>query len=322
MRTRRFVCVGIDENGLGPRLGPLVVTAIRATVTERGLAHLEAAPGGEASARLGDSKRLVSYGDSALGEAWARAIVERVGARPDAPAALLRAVAIDGDDVLRARCPDAHAAQCWSDADEGFAADVAVQRDVRRDLDGLARAGVDVQSAHVAIVCVERLWDASRRGLSRLDVNLHAMERLALAAAGDETDARIACGKVGGFDRYLPPLGPLAERSVTTLVEGRDRSEYAFAGLGRVAFLRDAEDRHLLIAMASLVGKWARDLLMARIVRYHRGYDATLPDASGYNDPVTGRFVAQTEHERARRSLPVECFERPKGQKPKRRPRP
>ena len=74
--------------------------------------------------------------------------------------------------------------------------------------------------------------------------------------------------------------------------------------------MRDADDKHLLVSMASLVGKWARDLLMARVVRYHREDDADLPDASGYHDPVTARFVAATRLSRKRRALPDDCFER------------
>jgi len=64
------------------------------------------------------------------------------------------------------------------------------------------------------------------------------------------------------------------------------------------------------VCMASLVGKWVRDLLMARIVRYHRETNADLPDASGYHDPVTTRFVEATRLSRKRRALPDECFER------------
>jgi ribonuclease HII len=77
-----------------------------------------------------------------------------------------------------------------------------------------------------------------------------------------------------------------------------------------VAFVRDADDKHMLVSMASLVGKWVRDLLMARIVRYHREHDPELPDASGYHDPVTSRFVAATRLARKKRALPDDCFER------------
>src|SRR5262249_26383823 len=64
--------VGIDENGLGPRLGPLVVTAASAFVPDpEGAKRTLGKPRGKLKERLGDSKELVAFGDSKLGEAWA-----------------------------------------------------------------------------------------------------------------------------------------------------------------------------------------------------------------------------------------------------------
>jgi ribonuclease HII len=137
------------------------------------------------------------------------------------------------------------------------------------------------------------------------------MERLVLDArerAG--VDVVATCGKVGGFDRYSAAFGPLGGRLHAIAEEGRKRSEYSFPGVGRLAFVRDADEKHMLVCMASLVGKWVRDLLMARIVRYHRADDPAVGDASGYHDPVTTRFVEATRLSRKRRALPDDCFER------------
>jgi ribonuclease HII len=310
--------VGIDENGLGPRLGPLVVTAVTAATDGDGHKRAESRPRGRIAARLGDSKALVSFGDTALGEAWARALVTRARARDgnrDAPAStpdeVARSLSLDSPEELRRPCPREHEAQCWATHGEQFEASDALVDSVRGDLDKLASLGVNIARVRVAIVCTERLNDGIGRGLSRFDLDLHAMERLALdarAAAGE--DVVITCGKVGGFDRYAPHFGPLAGWLHTTLVEGRARSEYALPALGRLAFVRDADAGHLLVAMASLVGKWMRDLLMRRIVRYHRDDDSSLPHASGYHDPVTTRFVAASALARKRRALPDACFER------------
>ena len=310
------VCIGIDENGLGPRLGPLVVTAVSATVTPEGQKRVESRPRGGARSRLGDSKRLVAYGDTALGEAWARAIARRMG-RQDAasPQALVQALSLDPDAALRSLCPSSdrekHERQCWSVEGEGFVAEDALVARVEKDLERLAARGIRVGRASVVVTCTRRLNDAVAKGLSRFDVDLHAMERLALdARAHAGTDVHATCGKVGGYDRYAQAFGPLGGRLHAVVVEGRARSEYAVPGLGRIAFVRDADDRHMLVSMASLVGKWTRDLLMSRIVRYHREHDAELPDASGYHDPVTSRFVEATRLHRKRRALPDDCFER------------
>ncbi len=304
------VFVGIDENGLGPRLGPLVVTAAFARVNERGVATISRRQRGRAAERLGDSKALVKFGDSALGEAWGRAIATRLGATLETPEALVRWLSLDDDDALRRPCPADHHAQCWGATNESFEGDALVG-DVARDLDALASRGVEILGVRTCIVCTSRLNEASSRGVSRFDVDLHAMERLALAVREEVgIDVDVTCGKVGGYDRYSPAFGPLGGRLHTIVEEGRARSAYAFPALGRIAFVRDADASHRLVSLASLVGKWVRDLLMKRVVGYHRAVDPGLPFASGYHDPVTARFVDASALARKTRGLPDDCFER------------
>ena len=304
------VIVGVDENGLGPRLGPLVVTAITVRATGQGARLAQRAPG-RRFARVGDSKALVSYKDSTLGEAWARVLLGRLGRDVSTPASAVHALSLDDRAHLRALCPGAHEAQCWGDDGEGHGADPALLRSVTKDLARLEALGVVPIDVRSVIVCTRRLNDAAAAGTSRFDVDLHAMERLVLAArevAGEELHA--TCGKVGGYHQYEKAFGPLAGRLHVTLEEGRKRSEYRFPGLGHVAFLRDADASHLVVAMASLVGKWLRDVLMARVIRYHRDGNDSLPEASGYHDPVTARFVDGSALARKKRALPDECFER------------
>jgi ribonuclease HII len=304
--------IGIDENGLGPRLGPLIVTAVVARVEGDGHKRVHARPRGALRTRLGDSKRLVSYGDSSLGEAWARAIAARMGHRePKGPEELVRFLSLDDAAALRAPCPREHMEQCWGIDGEDFAAGPKLVTDVTRDLAKLEEQGITVLRAACVVTCTRRLNEGIARGLTRFHVDLHAMERLALdARARAETDVIATCGKVGGFDRYSAAFGPMNGRLHAIAEEGRARSEYSVPGLGVIAFVRDAEDKHLLVSMASLVGKWVRDLLMARIIRYHRTQNPELPNASGYHDPVTTRFVDATRLSRKKRALPDDCFER------------
>lgn len=306
------ICVGIDENGLGPRLGPLVVTAVVARVSDGGARVVGQRPRGSLRTRLGDSKKLVGYGDTALGEAWARALSARMGVSADSsPAGIVHALSLDTALGLQAPCPGDHGDQCWSTAGEGFLAEANLVARVEQDLARLAARGVNVESAACVVTCTRRLNEGVARGLTRFHVDLHSMERLALhARAKAGRDVAVTCGKVGGFDRYPPAFGPLSGWPHAVVAEGRARSEYAIAGLGRMAFVRDADDRHLLVSMASLVGKWVRDLLMARIVRHHRSIDPEAPDASGYHDPVTAAFIEATRLARRRRGLPEDCFER------------
>ena len=304
---------------MGPRLGPLIVTGVLATVDEAGAKLVTSRPRGSAAKRIGDSKKLVTFDDSALGEAWARAIVLRsVGSAraPRTPAELLATVALDGESTLQAPCPSHHVDLCWSTEGESFVATEAMVTACAKDLDRLEQKGVVVRRARVAIVCTKRHNDAVERGLSRFDVDLHTMERLTLDArdeVGDEVYA--LCGKVGGFDFYADRFGPLAGFLHTMLLESRARSEYQVPGVGRLAFVRDGDDTHLIIGLASLVGKWARDHLMRRVVRYHRMHGAArdgadLAEASGYHDPVTTQFILASALTRKERRVEPTCFER------------
>ena len=145
------------------------------------------------------------------------------------------------------------------------------------------------------------------------------MERLTLDARDEAQDEVYAlCGKVGGFDFYAGRFGPLAGYLHTVLLESRARSEYQVPGVGRLAFVRDADDTHLIVGLASLVGKWARDHLMRRVVRFHRLHGeppgsknhVELPDASGYHDPVTTQFIRASAMVRKQRRVEPACFER------------
>jgi ribonuclease HII len=304
--------VGIDENGLGPRLGPLIVTAVHARTEGEGHRLVARRPRGSLAKRLGDSKALVSFGDAALGEAWARAVARETSGRDaTSPDALVHELSLDDQATLEVRCPRNHKDQCWATEGERFVAEDGLVARVGADLVKLREKGVHVLGATVAIVCTERLNDAVSRGLSRFAVDLHAMERLALHVrerTGEEL--HVTCGKVGGYDRYESAFGPLAGHLHTTLCEGRAKSEYRFARLGTIAFMRDADAGHLLVCMASLVGKWVREVLMARVTRFHRAYDPSLPEASGYHDPVTTRFIDASLLARRSRDLRDECFER------------
>jgi hypothetical protein len=295
----------------------MVVTAVLARATTAGRTLLEQRVGDGLAARLGDSKGLVSFGDAALAEAWARALVSRgAGRHRDAstPDALLDALCLEIRADLQSPCPPQAMSMCWNVEGDVFdpKSDELV-RLVSRDLDRLAEQGLELVAVRSVVVCNLRLDEAGRAGRSRFQVDLHAMERLVLALrelAGDDVSA--VCGKVGGYAQYGRVFGPLAGRVHSVLEESRARSAYRFPGLGEVAFVVDADATNRLVGLASLVGKYVRELMMGRIVHHFRRHDAALPVVSGYHDPVTTRFVAATAARRAETGIPDSCFERAK----------
>jgi hypothetical protein len=285
----------------------LLVTAVLARVDEGGALTLKRRLPKAMREDLDDSKRLVSHSDYALGEAWARALVGPDVATPDE---LLGRLTLDPIEELRRPCPAHVVAQCWASDGEGF---VAPQQDVarlRRHLDALRARGVDVIAVRSSLVCVHRLNEARRAGRNRFVSDLHAMERLILELrrlAGAEVEA--VCGKVGGMTQYGKFFGPLGGWLHVTLEERQEVSAYRFPSLGEVRFLRDADAKDPLVMLASLVGKYLRELAMQRIARHYALPDlAELP--SGYHDPTTERFVRASRPLRQERAVPDDCFER------------
>ena len=84
----------------------------------------------------------------------------------------------------------------------------------------------------------------------------------------------------------------------------------AVDGLGEVRFEVDADARHLPVALASIVGKYVREICMRRIGEFYRRCDPELRLASGYHDPVTTRFIQATEPSRRRLGIAHDCFRR------------
>ncbi len=312
--TAATLFAGLDENGMGPLLGPLVVTCVPAEAqSERGARAAQRGATVSQRSRAGDSKTLVNFHDSRLGEAWARVLLETEAAPLHSPEDVLRRLSLHPAAHLEAPCPDGHRMQCWGHAHEQFEADADLLDAVRKDAAALARRGLRLGAPRSVILCNRRLNEAADRGISRFTCDLHAMEELVLDVnARFSREVFATCGKVGGFDRYGDVFGPLGGRLHVVVGESRARSEYHVPGVGRLAFVRDADGSNLLVGLASLVGKYLRDLLMRRITWFYRAQAPELPEASGYHDPVTKAFVAQTQAQRRKLRIADDCFARRK----------
>jgi ribonuclease HII len=301
-----FSHVGMDENGLGPQLGPMVVTGVLARVSERGARYLRALDL-RSMPRIDDSKKVAAFGNTGLAEAWARALCPGA-ASPDE---IIERLSLMPERELRAPCPSGVAPQCWA-AGGGFSAPDSLVAAVEADRAALLAEGVELAQARSVILCSERLHRLKGGGRSLFQIDLNAMEQLLLAFREQTPgDLEAVCGKVGGFNRYLANLGPLSGRLATIEEEGRPRSTYRFAGLGRVSFVRDADGTDALVAIASLVGKYLREVLMGKVASFYLARDAALIRPSGYRDPVTARFVLATVEARRAAGVPERCFLRP-----------
>jgi len=299
--------IGADENGLGSRLGPMIVTAVLAEASDEGERFLSRKLPKRMREDLDDSKRLMTHTDVGIGEAWARALT---GDATRSPAELFERLSLEGSSQLQAPCPKAAHPQCWTVEREAFGADDEQCTRAKAHLATFAKRGVRILEVRTSVVCTGQLNENRDRGINRFVSDLHAMERLVLKlreSAGAPVHA--VCGKVGGIGEYAKFFGPLAGWLHATIVEGQAESAYQFPKLGRLRFVRDADAHAPLVMLASLVGKYVRELFMSRIAGHYPADDET-PRPSGYHDPVTAKFVERTALVRKRRRLPDRCFER------------
>lgn len=301
------VRLGADENGLGARLGPLIVTAVTARISDGAAGLFARKLRGKLAKDLDDSKRLVAHGNVALGEAWARALT----GVDSTPQDLIAKISLESSSELTSLCPKSVQAQCWR-SEEVFHADPALVARMRGHLQTLSQRGLSDLSVQSSILCTRRLNEDKASGGNRFLSDLHAMERLILAAREQRQESLLAvCGKVGGMMDYSRFFGPLSLRLHSVLEAKPARSAYHFSGLGEVRFVRDADATDPLVMLASLVGKYLREVLMQRIWR-HYGPGEEDREPSGYHDPITAQFVTQSAEERRRRRVPLACFERAK----------
>jgi ribonuclease HII len=306
--------IGIDENGLGPRLGPMVVTAVRLELDGARVPDAAAFTAATTQAGIADSKAACAFG--AMGAIEARVLAflaGHLGCRPSTFTELVGALAHEDEASLRRDCPEGEApVACFADPVPLPAFGAGPSAKDHDAATALRDAGVTLRAARVGLVCAKRMNVGKRAGQSRFDLDLGLMVALAGAlrdAAADGRAVAAYCGKVGGRMRYASALEPLSPL-VAIMDETRGRSSYRVPGFGEMHFVMDGDATEPAIGLASLVGKYVRELWMHRLNRYWLGAVPDATAASGYHDPVTARLVEATALVRRERGVPNECFER------------
>ncbi len=327
-----MLIMGIDENGMGPRLGPLVATGVVLEVSQYRAAPLRRRG---AALGLGDSKDTSGFGRMTRAEDLALAVMEHLNARSaseHAPSTL------DMDEVSRrlllsrgfaAPCPDASTArQCFDRplTVPAFEGDIARGRTLLAKLQGRA---LKLRWARSAVACVGRLNREHDEGRNKVVTDLTMFEELMLAARHDlGEDLVVICGMVGGIRKYptyfrrLRDVHPLdgdpgkshpAKSHPAKSNPGksnRGKISYAARGFSHISFEIKADNKHLPVGLASMIGKYVRELFVERQLRFYRHHQPDLPRASGYHDPVTRRFIEQSAPLRRKLSIAPNCFER------------
>jgi len=249
----------------------------------------------------------------AFTESVALALVKRAGGGlPVSADGLLDQVSPESRPRLRACCPDEPTAgQCWA-VDLPlplFGGEAAYGEELLDRLVGRSSLRiVDVQSR---VACAGVLNAKLAAGKNKLAVDLEFFEDLICAVHARHGSPLLAvCGMIGGVRDYASRLSRFEPHRVGSLPGRRGQRRYAVDGVGELRFEIDADARHLPVALASIVGKYVREICMRRIGEFYRQSNPELKLASGYHDPVTTRFIDATEASRRRLGIAPDCFRR------------
>ncbi len=300
-----MIVVGADENGLGPDLGPMVVTAVAIECDEYEPSLLSTI--GPRNCRPRDSKEIFKGGPGfPRGELVALAWCRVLGWEGESYLDLRRFLAGDGEPDRR--CDGGKTRLCEGAADVRlplWAGEAAVEESakaIRAALGGVRLIGTKAQFLCARAVCVETARLGSKTALdARLLVEAARWFR---SACGEDVSAY--CGRASGQKDYRPAIatvlagyGPAVERS-----RGPDVSSYRVPGFGCIEFVKSIEGRHAPAALASILGKYLREISLHLIC----AHVSPGTYASGYPGDKTQKLIEASRARRRAIGLPDECF--------------
>lgn len=289
------VLVGIDEAGFGPVLGPLAVCAtafrlpdarVEDCLWQRLRSSCSASPRDAArKVIVCDSKKLHQPGRGfAALERTALVTLAATGHAPATMRGFLTLVAPSLSATL-----DEY--PWYRDADPALPADrdtgdvVTRANGLRRDLRENRVTPVGVFGEVLLEGQYNDLVSRTRnKAVALLGLVLRLICRI--AASTEERTARIHVDRLGGRSRYRAALMTSLPSHELTIIEETDhRSAYRLwngSGTIEIAFVTKGDRDHFPIALASIFGKYIRELLMRCFNEYWSRADAGLRPTAGY----------------------------------------
>ncbi len=295
--------VGVDEAGYGPLLGPLVVGASVWTVTPElvGTDLWQPLEGciarkrrkGEWRLPIGDSKQIYqrSGGIGTL-ERGVLGLARVCGLPCDTADGLLAALGVSPTDLS--------GLPWYADAQLALPRDAkqAASDQLLAQVGGImATTGVTCRSLLAEVVAEDRYNRRLMQTRNKASVLLEHVLRViarAVAAAG-RGPVCVVVDRLGGRGHYADVLmAAFPARRLRIVGESAARSVYELTDddtTWTCEFVTGADRQHLPVALASMLAKYVRELLMARFNEYWRRRLPDLAPTAGYYTDAQ-RFLA------------------------------
>ncbi|MCM8829569.1 MAG: hypothetical protein NC824_01025 [Candidatus Omnitrophica bacterium] len=283
--------LGIDENGLGPLMGPLVITGILLRDGEEEVWFDD----------ISDSKEFFSRdinNFSRLEETVVALFYLYNKKEPDTPSEILKSFCksykcLSGLNICTCNIPDGF---IWSTY-EGR------KKRCEKFKNWVDKNGIKIEWLKSIAQCPKRINDFIGRGNHKFLLDLFTLCDI-VKDVPDKNGLFIYGGKIGGLKFYRKYLRYRLPEYQCSVVEERDEvSLYIMedkTARFTLGFYRDVEEKTFSAALSSLVGKYIRELFMIGI----RKTLGISEDISGYYDSKTLSFVKTNSFKK----FPSECL--------------
>jgi ribonuclease HIII len=290
----KMLVVGIDENGLGPELGPLVVTATLISVK-----NLEPLLRGS----LKESKQIFRSGEKmGEGEDIVLSFFSFLkGYIPSHPREIFNKLLLTLEDTCDSPLP-----HCNPDFEIPNWCDKSQIRKNTAEL-FLKEVGGELIEVKSIALCPAQL-NNRLQSYNKNHIDYLLFEELIMYFKGKYKDEILfLCGGIGttkDYSFYFRHLKALPYKSLRR----EEEVTYFFPSLGEIRFIKNGDEKYFPIALSSLFGKYIRELFIEQMNRFFRANLPSLPYCSGYRDRKTKEFIENSEKLREKLKIPKVCF--------------
>jgi hypothetical protein len=290
--------IGIDEAGYGPNLGPFVMTAVACRVPKK-LAEADLWNVlRRVVRREGDTKRVedrilvadskVVYspkrGLKALENGVLASVLHHEGEPPGTLDHLLQRFALDARAELQG--------EPWYSGSTPlpFAASPGAVRTLAERFQRVCCSrDIHWAPARVCAVCPSRFNHIVGAAGTKGEVSSKALQELLPdfgGLASSSEDVRVLVDKHGGRNHYAALLQEVFPAGMVMVgCEGANHSQYEVFGLGRqvrITFQPRADSSHFCVALASMISKYVREMLMHEFNVFWQMHVPGLQPTAGY----------------------------------------